>query len=125
LQRVQVSSLLLSHVSAEPTRELAVRRLSRGEISCMLEPLSRVEQVCSQVGLLQVDAEPLDEAIPFHDSAARLPERASLVRTSLHLTSSGEAEGAVLGVRLVHAPSVELDAFRDIRRCTDRAAAFY
>src|SRR5436189_5195484 len=96
-----------------------MRLLGLAQVSCLLEPLARLEEVARQVGCAQVDAEALDHAPAVDDRAAGLPERATLAGTCLGLTLSDEAERAVLGFDLAHEPSVRRSAATAIGRRTD------
>src|SRR6266516_3512369 len=101
-----IRSLLRSDVATEAARELSMRRLGLGEISGVLEPLARLEQVRGQIGPANVDAEALDEAIAFDGGAAGLPKRAPLARAQLGAILSDEAERAGLGFDLAHGVSL-------------------
>jgi hypothetical protein len=97
--------LVRSDVSTEPARELSVRVLGPGEISGLLDAITRLEQVGSQIGPADVDAEALDDASPSDDGAPRLPKCAALTGTQLFLTLSDEPKRAGLGFDLTHATS--------------------
>jgi hypothetical protein len=84
-----------------------MRLLRLGQISSLLEALTRLEQVESQVAVAHVGAETLDEAVALDHRAAGLPKRAPLLRAQLHLTLTGEAQRAGLGFDLAHVSSVD------------------
>jgi len=82
--------LLHSEVATDAARELSVRLLGLGQISGLLEPLARLQQVCRQIGPADVDAEAIDHARPCDDGSAGLPKSAQLVWARLDLTLSDE-----------------------------------
>src|SRR6266542_2827126 len=77
-----------SKIATDAARKLSVCLLGLGQVSRLLESLTRLEQVGCQVGPADVDAEALDQARAFDDGAAGFPKRTALTRTRLRLTLS-------------------------------------
>ncbi len=88
-----------------------MRLLGLEHTSSLLEAITRLEQVESQVGFTHVGAETVDQAVALDDGAAGLPKRAPLVRTHLHLTLTDQAQRAGLGFDQAHISSVDSGPF--------------
>ena len=71
-----------------------MRRFGYDEVSRLLEPCARIEQVGCQIAPAHVDAETLDQTATFHDGAAGLPEHTSLAWTRLRARLGAETEHA-------------------------------
>jgi hypothetical protein len=83
-----------------------MRRLGLGQISCLLQALTRLDQVLRQIGPANVHAQPLDQTAAFDDRAARLPERAPLAGTGLD-DARRKPQRAPLRLDLAHGFSVQ------------------
>lgn len=91
-----------------------MRRRDLGSISCLLQALTRFEQVLRQIGLANIHAQPLHQAAAFDDRPARLPERAPLLRAKLK-GARCKSKGAALWLDLAHSLSVSTQVEGDIR----------
>jgi hypothetical protein len=95
-----------------------MRGLDLGSVSCLLETLTRLEEVLRQIGLANIHAEPLDQTAAFDDRPARLPEGAPLSRTGLD-DACRKAQSAPLWLDLAHDLSVQPVRRADIRAVTE------
>jgi hypothetical protein len=95
-------------------QKLTTHRLGLGPISCLLQALTRLEQVLRQIGVANVHTQPLDHTGAFDDRAARLPERAPLARTDLDYARR-EPQRAPLWLDLAHGFSVQSARHAHIR----------
>jgi hypothetical protein len=83
-----------------------VRTLGLGQISSLLEALTRLEQVLRQIGPANVHAQPLDQTAAFDNRAARLPERTTFAPTGLD-DARRKPQRAFFCLDLAHECSVE------------------
>src|SRR3954453_15160285 len=96
-----------------------MRVLGLGQVSRVVEALTRLEQVAREPGCAKVDAEAFDHATAVYDGAARLPERATVARACLDRTLGDEAKLAGVRLDLAHGRSVRRGAATAIGRRTD------
>jgi hypothetical protein len=112
-----------SELEADAAREVAVRSLSLGQVSRLLEALARLEQVRGQIGPTEFHTKALDEAAAGYDGAAVLPECAPVAGARLD-GSLGLVKRAIHS-GLAHDSSFGRRDQPDIRACPSVAAGFY
>ena len=102
-----------------------MRSLDLGQIPCLLETLTRLEQVRGQIRPTDVDAKAFDQAATLEVSPAEFPERTPLTRARLGFSLGRESERARWGINLAHTWSLDRGRSLYIGPGADLVAAFY
>ena len=102
-----------------------MRSLDLGQIPCLIEALTRLEQVRGQIRPADVDAKAFDQAATLEDSPTGFPERTPLTRAPLDRSLGRESEHALWGINLAHTWSLGCRRSLNIGPRADLVAAFY